>query len=93
MTLIEQVEQATKQAKEILSANPKITNVWFELKDIPVSEIQERSKEIERDYNVVRRDGKDVLSLQVHDRYDHIVTIFAYSKPIKLVKPEFVLEQ
>lgn len=92
MTLNEQIKQANERAKEIMLANPDITNLWFQFKNIPVSEIEERSKEVERDYTVVNREEKDVLQLQCHDRYNSNVTMFAYSKPVKLTKPEFVLE-
>lgn len=92
MTLTEQIEQAQKQAEALLSENPQMTNIWFEFKDIPVSEIEARVKEVGRDYDVVNRDGKDVLRLQCHGLHDYRLTMFAYSKPVKLVKPEFVTE-
>lgn len=92
MTLIELIEQASDKAKEIISANPTITNVWFEFKDLPVKEIEDRSKKINREYDVVHRDGKDVLRLQCHDPYDYRLTMFAYSRPVTVVKPEFFLE-
>lgn len=64
MTLIEQIKQANQRAKEIMAANPDITSLWFEFKNISVSEIESRSKEVDREYTVVSREEKDVLQLQ-----------------------------
>ena len=91
-TLNDKIKEAMELADRIIKDNPTITNIWFEFKNIKVSEIEHRAKEIGRDYDIVERDGKDVLRFQCHDRHNFNCTMFAYSVPVKMIKPEYILE-
>ncbi len=81
-----------EQALEIKNAHPSVTGVWLEMKECEVEEMKDISKALGNQMNF-RKDIK-CLSLQVQGLLPNYgaedgvhVTVFAYSKPVKIKSP------
>lgn len=90
MTLKEKITELENLCETFRNQAPEITSVWFIIKDVPVIELQEREKELGWDCDIVQDGSKDVLRLQVSRKSG--CTIFAYSVPVKKIKPEYLVE-
>ncbi len=80
MTLKEKVELMYSQTKDIMDANPTITNVWFELNDIPMEELREAEGGTKMYYS---GSHKRMVIQNPFGRCDVVTTIFLRSKEVK----------
>lgn len=87
MTLVERIEQIKKESEAIKACNPEISNIWYDLRDIPVEELSAHPCADENNFRFIKDWG--VMQLHVTNLPRHL-TIFAYSKKVKITKPEVV---
>lgn len=80
-TLAEQLAAITAKHKEIMKANPMISSIWYEIKDIPFAELQAWAKEnkVGMGYCEVYR-AMRVQASASHKWKDPTMTLFIYSR-------------
>jgi len=88
MTLQQRIQACKDQTAAIRQSNPKITNVWYHLNDCDYKEMKEIQKNGDAKTFDPATDGKR-MRLQVGDSAS---TIFAYSKPLKIITTIEVIE-
>lgn len=89
MTLLEQIDEINKKTADLVSQNPGITNVWWEIMDADLEEM----KELESGLNTMDycKPNKRMRLNPFHLAANGAV-IFIFSKPVKVRQRTEIIE-
>mgnify|MGYP001388059211 CR=1 FL=1 len=89
-SLKEKIIKSKELANKIQLDHPEICSITMHFFDVPYQEIEDYSKEINDQVDVVKRDGKDLLRLLCTN--GNPLVLFAYSGPVRVLAPNYTYE-
>lgn len=94
MTLREKIKRLNEIGLSMLDNNSELSGVQFEIKDWPLSEMMEWAAKIEDRIDLVMVAGQRVMRLLAQSSADTLnnITIFVYSRPVKVINPQVIEE-
>jgi hypothetical protein len=90
MTLEQKIQECNEKTARIIEQDPTITGVWFKLEDCSYKEMKELNEKQGGGY---LEPAEDKMKMLIRSRYTtEYNTIFAYSKPLKIITTVEVIE-